>query len=122
MILFIQQRKQYPIIVFHHSFSFKSYFIIYCLVLPTPLPIIIEDYYHENQLNKSIDISQSSQLTNDQNDTQSLISSATNEKEITPTRISYRMNPDGTRVSISRPPLPTNHQLVPPSLRLVKIK
>ncbi|CAF5031868.1 unnamed protein product, partial [Rotaria sp. Silwood1] len=25
-------------------------------------------------------------------------------------RITYRMNPDGTRVSISRPPLPTNRQ------------
>jgi hypothetical protein len=37
-----------------------------------------------------------------------------NEKP-TPSRISFRMNPDGTRVSISRPPLPTN-----PSLRRVK--
>ncbi len=37
-----------------------------------------------------------------------------NEKP-TPSRISFRMNPDGTRVSISRPPLPTN-----PSLRRVR--
>jgi hypothetical protein len=28
----------------------------------------------------------------------------------TPSRISFRLNPDGTRVSISRPPLPTNPQ------------
>ena len=28
----------------------------------------------------------------------------------TPSRISFRLNPDGSRVSISRPPLPTNLQ------------
>ncbi len=92
------------------------------LALPPP-DIIIEDYSHENDMNKSLDISKSSQLTNDQNDTQPLISSATNEKTTTtttPVRISYRMNPDGSRVSISRPPLPINHQSPLTSLRRVR--
>lgn len=57
-------------------------------------------------------MSQSSRLTND---TQPLISSTTNEKTITittttPARVSYRNNPDGSRVSISRPAISTNHQ------------
>ncbi|CAF3607953.1 unnamed protein product [Rotaria sp. Silwood1] len=42
------------------------------------------------------------------NGEQNVSSSTTNER--TPARITYRMNPDGTRVSISRPPLPTNRQ------------
>ncbi len=43
------------------------------------------------------------------NETQRVSSSTTNDKT-TPSRISFRMNPDGTRVSISRPPLTTNRQ------------
>ncbi|CAF2651683.1 unnamed protein product [Rotaria sp. Silwood2] len=42
------------------------------------------------------------------NEEQNVTSSTTNER--TPARISFRMNPDGTRVSISRPALPTNRQ------------
>lgn len=39
----------------------------------------------------------------------------------TPSRISFRLNPDGTRVSISRPALPTNAQSPPlHSLRRVR--
>jgi hypothetical protein len=71
-------------------------------------------------MNKSLDFSHSSQLTNDLNDTQPLISSTTNEKVITPARISYRTNPDGSRISISRPPLPINHQSPLISLRRVR--
>jgi type IV secretory pathway ATPase VirB11/archaellum biosynthesis ATPase len=71
-------------------------------------------------MNQSMDISQSSQLTNDQNDTQPLISSTTNEKITTPARISYLTNPDGSRISISRPPLSTNHQSPLTSLRRVR--
>jgi hypothetical protein len=91
-----------------------------CLALSIPA-IVIEDYSRKNDNNKSIDISQSSQLTNDQSDTQPLISSTTSEKPTTPARISYRTNPDGSRVSISRPPLPTNHRSPLISLRRVKI-
>jgi hypothetical protein len=43
------------------------------------------------------------------NETQHITSTTINDKP-TPSRISYRTNPDGTRVSISRPPLPTNRQ------------
>jgi len=46
---------------------------------------------------------------NRSNEIQDDTSSTTNERT-TPSRISYRMNPDGTRVSISKPPLPTNPQ------------
>ncbi|CAF0732463.1 unnamed protein product [Adineta ricciae] len=75
-----------------------------------PPAIIIEDYSNENEKNRSNDISQSSQLSNDQNDSQPLIPSSTNEKTtVTPSRVSYRTNPDGTRVSISRPALPINY-------------
>ncbi|CAF0967638.1 unnamed protein product [Adineta steineri] len=81
---------------------------------PVSLPastVITGDYSCENENNKSDDISESSQLTNDQNDTQTVIPTITNEKTtITPARLSFRTNPDGSRVSISRPPLPTNHQ------------
>jgi hypothetical protein len=55
--------------------------------------------------------------TNDQILTQDElpITTRTNENpgassSTTPSRISFRLNPDGTRVSISRPPLPTNPQ------------
>lgn len=43
------------------------------------------------------------------NEGQNVTSSTTNERA-TPVRMSYRMNPDGTRVSISRPLLPTSRQ------------
>jgi len=69
-----------------------------------PPVIIIEDYSRENNINKSIDISQSSQFTNDQNDSLPLISSTTNDKT-TSARVSVRNNPDGSRISISKPPL-----------------
>ncbi|CAF0893860.1 unnamed protein product [Rotaria sordida] len=42
------------------------------------------------------------------NEERNVTSSTTNER--TPARISYRTNPDGTQVRISRPPLPTNRQ------------
>lgn len=38
------------------------------------------------------------------------VTSSTTNKKSTPSRVSFRLNPDGTRVSISRPALPTNHQ------------
>ncbi|UJR26744.1 hypothetical protein I4U23_008059 [Adineta vaga] len=81
--------------------------------LPPPA-IIVEDCSHENENNRSDGISQSSQLSNDQMDSQPLFPSTTNEKStITPARISYRTNPDGSRVSISRPALPSAHQQSP---------
>ncbi len=108
--------------VLNHIFVFffsNNIFNFLCLALPVPA-IIIEDYSRVNDINKSIDVSQSSQLTNDQSDTQPLISSTTNEKPTTPVRVSYRTNPDGSRVSISRPPLSTNHRSSLISLRRVK--
>lgn len=88
------------------------------LHLPT---IIIEDYSNENEKNRPNEMSQSSQLSNDQNDSQPLIASSTNEKTtITPSRVSYRTNPDGTRVSISRPALPINHPSPLASTRRVR--
>jgi len=120
MIIFIQQQKQYQTNVLNHFFLLKYYStFFFCLALPPPT-IIIEDYSREKDMNKSLDVSHSSQLTNDLNDTQPLISSTTNEKIITPARISYRTNPDGSRVSISRPPLPINHQSPLISLRRVR--
>ncbi|CAF4218834.1 unnamed protein product, partial [Rotaria magnacalcarata] len=43
---------------------------------------------------------------------QNVTSSTTNERTTTttPVRMSYRLNPDGTRVTISRPLLPTSRQ------------
>ncbi|CAF1042397.1 unnamed protein product [Rotaria sp. Silwood1] len=82
-------------------------------VLPShPLPtIIIEDYSNKNAIyNKSVDISQSSQLTNDQTDPQQLTPSIMNEKLKKVPRRSYRMNPDGSRVSITRSSISTNRQ------------
>ncbi|CAF1288080.1 unnamed protein product [Adineta steineri] len=38
------------------------------------------------------------------------ITSVTPKETITPSRLSFRLNPDGSRVGISRPPLPTNRQ------------
>ncbi|CAF1179361.1 unnamed protein product [Adineta steineri] len=43
------------------------------------------------------------------NETQN-ITSVTPKETITPSRLSFRLNPDGSRVGISRPPLPTNRQ------------
>ena len=86
-----------------------------------PPAIIVEDYSNENEKNLSNDISQSSQLSNDQNNSQPLIPSSTNEKTtVTPSRVSYRTNPDGTRVSISRPALPINHSSSLSSTRRVR--
>ena len=96
------------------------------VVSSAPLPppaIIVEDYSRENEINKSIDMSHSSQLTNDQNDSPPLIPPTTSEKSTitTPTRITtYRTNPDGSRVSISRPPLQTSRQSSLTSLRRVR--
>ncbi|CAF1337072.1 unnamed protein product [Rotaria sordida] len=85
------------------------------LLLPT---IIIEDYSHKNDINnKSVDISQSSQLTNDQTDFQQLTPSTTNEKPTGIARRSYRMNADGSRVSISRSSISTYRQSSSTSLR-----
>jgi hypothetical protein len=55
-----------------------------------------------------MDASQSSQLTNDRSEPEQ-INPSTNNDKTTPVRISYRMNPDGSRVSISRPPLTPSH-------------
>jgi hypothetical protein len=90
---------------------------------PLPPPaIIVEDCSRENEINKSVDMSHSSQLTNDQNDSPPLIPSTTSEKSTitTPARITYRTNPDGSRVSISRPPLQTNRPSSLTSLRRVR--
>ncbi|CAF3214057.1 unnamed protein product [Rotaria sp. Silwood2] len=89
---------------------------------PPPLPtIIIEDYSHKNDIsNKSVDISQLSQLTNDQTDPEQLIPSITNGKRTRVARRSYRMNPDGSRVSMSRSSVSTYHQLSSTSLRRVR--
>ncbi len=94
----------------------------YLLALPA-LETIIEESARENESHKSADMSTSSQLTNDQNDTNPLISSTTSEKPTTPTRISYRLNPDGSRVSLSRPPSSssTQHRSQVLSLRRVRI-
>ena len=45
---------------------------------------------------------------NSSNRASCVTSSTTNAR--TPSRMSFRMNPDGSRVRVSRPPLPTNHQ------------
>jgi len=94
----------------------------FCLAALPSLTTIIEECTHENENSKLVDISQSSQLTNDQNDTLPLISSTTSEKPTTPARISYRLNPDGSRISLSRPPLSsTHHQSPTTSSRRVRI-
>jgi hypothetical protein len=77
-----------------------------CLAFTLPA-IVTENYSRVNDINKSIDVSQ---LINDQNDRQPLIASTTNEKPTTPAKISCRANPDGSRVSIPRRPLSTNHR------------
>jgi hypothetical protein len=61
-----------------------------------PLPTIIRTNNIEIEINQLNEIQH--------------VSSSTTTNKTTPSRISFRMNPDGTRVSISRPPLPTNHQ------------
>jgi hypothetical protein len=43
-------------------------------------------------------------------DDMSTVSNATTTDRSTPTRISFRLNPDGTRVSVSRPSLQINAQ------------
>jgi hypothetical protein len=55
--------------------------------------------------NAQIEIHQST----DQDETQHFIPSTTRDRT-TPVRISFRLNPDGSRVSLSRPPLPTDHR------------
>lgn len=92
----------------------------FCLLAVQPtLATVIEDESVENDHSKSVEISQSSQLTNDQNETQPLISSTTGDRPTTPARISYRRNPDGSLVSISRPVLTGSHQSPIRSLRRV---
>lgn len=66
---------------------------------------MIEDYS-----SKLVDLSQLSQLTNDQSDIQILIPSITNEKLPKLAKKSYRMNPDGSRINISRKSASPYHQ------------
>jgi len=105
-------------------FEWNSYFLYLALVLrpppPPPPPVV-------NQVEEPVQTieSQSSQLTNDQSDTQPVISSTTtittaDKLNTTPSRISYRRNPDGSLVSISRPRLSANPQTPTSVLRRVK--
>ncbi|CAF2057311.1 unnamed protein product [Rotaria magnacalcarata] len=88
-------------------------------VLPSPSAIIIEDYSHKNDINKSADLSQSSQLTNDQTDFHGSILSTDTQQPSRSARRSIRMNPDGSRINISRSSLSTYHQSSLTTLRHV---
>ncbi|CAF4009321.1 unnamed protein product, partial [Rotaria magnacalcarata] len=88
--------------------------------LPSPpSAIIIEDYSHKNDINKSADLSQSSQLTNDQTDFHGSILSTDTQQPSRSARRSIRMNPDGSRINISRSSLSTYHQSSLTTLRHV---
>ena len=75
---------------------------------PPPPTIVIEDYSRVTSVNPSTDLSQFSQMSNEQNESQPVLPSISVDKT-TPVRISYRTNPDGSRVGISRPTLTSSH-------------
>lgn len=75
---------------------------------PPPPTIVIEDYSRITSVNPSTDLSQFSQMSNEQNESQPVLPSISVDKT-TPVRISYRTNPDGSRVGISRPLLISSH-------------
>jgi len=86
-----------------------------------PPKIIIEDYSDPKRIiSTNMDVLESSQFSNDQNDSQPVPSSTITER-MTPSRISYRMNPDGTRVSISRPSPAPGHRSPLISLQRARI-
>jgi hypothetical protein len=75
--------------------------------LPPPA-IVIEDYSRVTSVTPLADLSQLSQLSTEQSESQHVPASTCIDKT-TPVRVSYRMNPDGSRVSISRPPLNSSY-------------
>ena len=89
-----------------------------------PPKIVIEDYSDPKRIRgTNMDISESSQFSNDQNDSQPVPSApAVTTEKTTPARVSYRMNPDGSRVSISRRPSTTGHRSPLISLQRVRFE
>lgn len=95
-------------------------FLLALTILPPK--IIIEDYSDPKRIiSTNMDVLESSQFSNDQNDSQPVSSSIMTERT-TPSRISYRMNPDGTRVSISRLSPAPGHRSPLISLQRVRSK
>lgn len=95
-------------------------FVDVCSTLTLP-KIVIEDFSQVDVHQVSADISQSSQLTNDQIDINPVRPIIPPVEKTTPVRVSYRMNPDGSRVSISRPGVTSTHASPMAALRRVRL-
>lgn len=85
--------------------------VYFVFLLADPLPLVmIENNSTKNDTTKLLDDSHSSQLTNDQlNSQESSAPSIIIKKPPKSTKRSFRMNPDGTRTGISRSSTTSKH-------------